>query len=89
LVRSNLLEKIRTKKVTPVKTNSKKRIPNISITVPEKITGNIEATVTKNQKLPKTLPRNSWGVDSCRKVFEGIVIPTNDAPISMIAKKPK
>jgi hypothetical protein len=59
---------------------SKNLIPNISASEPEKTTGTTDATVTKNQVLPKTLPRRSGGVDSCKNVCDGTSIPTKLKP---------
>ena len=64
---------------------SKNLIPSISTIDPEKITGRTEAIVTRNQKLPKTLPLSSGGVDSCKKVCEGTKIPTKESPIRTTA----
>ena len=48
--------------------------------LPENKTGKTEAIVTKNQKLPKTLPLKSFGVFSCKNVWDGTITPKKARP---------
>ena len=64
----NFFDKTNTENIKSDNIKSKNFIPKTSTIDPEKTTGKTEAIITKNEKLPKTLPLSSGGVDSCKNV---------------------
>jgi len=54
--------------------------PKSSLRAPENIIGKSVAIVERNQKFPKTLPLKPPGVDACKNVIAGTIIPTKEKP---------